>query len=477
MPRTTKLLTFLTAALAPCLITGAGPAFAADETYSVSAKVTIPNNPASNPNNILASWDISFVDPTLGQFFLGDRTNKQVDIVNTGTNTFVTGAGTNLFAGAVAAATCQARPGGAPGVTPGPNDCNGPNGVIVTNHNELWVSDGNSTMKVFDLTKPGIPLIATISLNGVFRGDEVCFNPEQQQVMVASNSQADHNSATNTNGPFATIISVKSKKIVKQIPFDGSRGGPVATNGAEQCSYSRVTERFYITLPGVNNPDDGTGAVVVINPEDLDDKKLIEKTFNLKKADCDTPQGTAVGPGTQLLVGCNGNGSTTHSSVVIDQRNGNILATIADESGPDEVWYNPGDGSYFLARSAPAATTQLLGVIDARGLKADASSFTAPLPSTGAGNPASHSVAADPVKNQIYVTVGGRASTATACGAAGDALTKSGCIAVFTAVGKDDQCLAEGAPVREANAGEDAVFMNGRCRDNDRHDHDRDRDR
>jgi hypothetical protein len=463
MPKGIKIATCLAVALAPLF--ASVPVSAADEVFAPTAQVTIPGVP-------MGSWDISFVDFTLGQFFLGDRTHNQVDVVDTGSNTFVTGVGTGLFSGVVPAATCKARTGGAPGVSPGANDCNGPNGVLTTNHNELWVSDGNSTVKVFDLTKPGNPLIVTIPTGGVFRGDEMCYNPEQQQVMVANNSQADHNSTTNTNGPFATIISVKSHKVIATIPFDGSKGGPVATNGAEQCSYSARTERFYITLPGVNNPDDGTGAVVVINPEDLDDKKLIEKTFNFANTDCDTPQGTAVGPAFQLMVGCNGSTASTNS-IVIDQHNGKILAAIPNESGPDMVWYNPGDGQYFLARSSAAAATQLLGVVDARGLQADQSVYTANKPNPPAAS--SHSVAADPVKNQVYVAIGGNGSS-TVCGSLPGGSNTQGCIAVYTTA-KDDQCLAEGAPVRTANAGEDPVFMNGRCRDNDRHDHDDDGDR
>src|SRR5262249_46959958 len=129
MPKGIKIATCLAVTLAPLFVTV--PASAADETYAVSARVVIPNNPVTNSINVLRSWGISFVDPTLGQFFLGDRTNNQVDVVNTGTNTAATPIGTNLFAGVVAAATCAARPGGAPGVAPGANDCNGPNGVVV----------------------------------------------------------------------------------------------------------------------------------------------------------------------------------------------------------------------------------------------------------------------------------------------------------------------------------------------------------
>jgi hypothetical protein len=461
MPRRVKLPTYLMAMLAPCVVTMAGPAAVADEVFSATAQVAIPGA-------AMKSWDISFVDPTLGQFFLGDRTHKAVDVIDTGTNTFVAFIAdpSQPFAGVVS--PCSR------GGSPGANDCNGPNGVLTTNNSELWVSDGDSTVKVFDLTQPGFPRTHTISTNGRYRGDEMCFDREQRFVMVANNSQADHNTALNSDGPFATIISVKTHTIVKQIAFDGTKGAPKSFNGAEQCSWSSRTERFYITIPGVNPPDggDGTGVVAVINPEDLDDKKLVEKVFPLANTDCDTPQGSAVGPDHQLLIGCNGSTHSTNA-VILDDRDGTILARVANESGPDEVWYNPGDGQYFLARSSAPGPQQLLGVIDARGFQADQSVFTAgksvpPAPAL----PASHSVAADPVKNQVYVAIGGGASTL--CGQNGGS-DSQGCIAVFTTT-NDDQCLAEGAPVRQANAREDLVFMRGKCRDLDNHDRDDHRD-
>ena len=194
-------------------------------------------------------------------------------------------------------------------------------------------SDGDSTVKVFDLTGSLTTPTFTIPTGGKFRGDEMCFDPEQQFLMVANNSQGEPGGPGRSPGPFATIISVKHHAIVKTIFFDGTKGAPKATNGAEQCSWSWRTERFYITLPGVNDPDDGTGAVAVINPEDLDDKKLVEKVFPLANTDCDTPQGTAVGPDHQLLVGCNGSTHSTNS-VIIDQRNGHIIAKVANEFRP-----------------------------------------------------------------------------------------------------------------------------------------------
>ncbi len=424
-------------ALPPMLL--AIPATAsADEVFAPSAQVTVSGAP-------MASWDISFVDPTLGQFFLGDRTHSAVDVITTSSPpSFAHFIGQGKFKGAVPAATCTALGGG-------PNDCSGPNGVITTNHTELWASDGDSTVKVFDLGGSLKTPTHTISTGGKFRGDEMCFDPEHQLLMVANNSQGE------TPSPFATIISVKTHSIVKRINFDGTKGAPKATNGAEQCSWSPKTERFYITIPGVKVQDDGTGVVAVINPEDLDDSKLVEKVFALNNTDCDTPQGSAKGPGHQLLIGCNGSTHSTNS-VIIDDRDGRIIAKVANESGPDEVWFNPGDDQYFLAISGGLGGTQLLGVIDARGLQADQSVFTAKKPTP----PASHSVAADPVHNQVFVAIGGKSSTV--CGSLGGS-DAQGCIAAYTAP-HDDRCLvAEGAPVITASAGDDDTeFMHGHCR-------------
>jgi hypothetical protein len=237
---------------------------------------------------------------------------------------------------------------------------------------------------------------------------------------------------------------------VKRINFDGTTGSPAATNGAEQCSYSAKTKRFYITLPGINNPDDGTGAVAVINPKKLNGSQPIEKVFKFKNTDCDTPQGTSVGPDSQLMVGCNGSTHATNS-IIIKQENGNILAKVANESGPDEVWYNPGDGQYFLGISGgpTTATSQFLGVIDARSLRADVSVPTANKPNPPAAS--SHSVAADPVHNQVFVAIGGNSSKVCSSVGGSDA---QGCIAVFTAE-NDDQGIPVGGPGKGKHHGHD----------------------
>jgi hypothetical protein len=91
----------------------------------------------------------------------------------------------------------------------------------------------------------------------------------------------------------------------------------------------------------------------------------------------------------------------------------------------------------------------------------------------------SHSVAADPIRNQVYVPIRGNAATvptagtSTVCSSGKDVFGNPGndslgCIAVYTAPNDADDCVAEGAPVVRVNEDGDPEFLKGRCRDHDR---------
>ena len=137
----------------------------------------------------------------------------------------------------------------------------------------------------------------------------------------------------------------------------------------------------------------------------------------------------ALGPDHQMLLGCNGPSGANHPTAIIDERNGHVIKTLANESGSDMVWFNPGDDHYFLARSTSVGANQFLGVVDADvpgGPRADADVITAN--KTVAGRNA-HSVAADPIMNQVYVPI--PAGVSTICGSFGGN-DGNGCIGVFT---------------------------------------------
>lgn len=379
---------YLACALFPTLLLMGSAAWAADEVFRPTKAITLP------AGQKVVSFDISFVDPVIGLYILGDRTNQAVDVIDTDTNTVLVQLGKGSFTGAT-----------------GNNDTSGPDGVLIVRHREVWAGDGDSTFKVIDLFSQQIT--HTVSTGGTKRVDEMCHDPRDHLVMMANNAE--------TPFPFASLVSTKTYGIVKKITFDGTGGTPKAVNGAEQCQWNHRTGKFYIALPEIDGTG-GAGGVAVIDPKTM----AVETTFVVPLASCQAPQGMAIGPDHQILLGCNGAGGADHPTAVIDERNGHVIRTLKNQSGADMVWFNPGDDHYFLARSSAVGPNQLLGVVDADGLRQDQS---IPITLT-AGTPNAHSVAADPIMNQVYVPIPGNGKSNVCSTAGGN--DAQGCIAVFT---------------------------------------------
>ena len=335
------------------VLRGAPVALLAITLTSVSASAATPA-PATTvridkiaiPGKPLKAFDISWVDAPTAHYYLADRSNGAIDVIDEMTD------------------TVTAQIGGFVGAT-GNNNTSGPDGVVVTVSNkELWAGDGDSTVKVVDLVANKV--VATISTGGKFRADEMAYDPKDN-VLIAANNADDP--------PFATIFSVAGRTVIKKITF------PNATNGAEQPQYDPATGMFYLSVPAtVANPG---GEIAVIDPVSL----AVTTSYGLK--DCG-PNGLAIGPGNQLLAGC----GNPHRSVIIDKTNGAVLADFSTVGGSDEVWYNPGDNRYYLAETA----FQNLGIIDAG---------TMTMVGEVQSGIGAHSVAGDRVSNHIFVPVAG----------------------------------------------------------------------
>jgi hypothetical protein len=401
-----------------------------EEVFSVTTRIFLQNQ------NIIL-FDISFDSAAKHTYVLGDRTNQQIDVVDTSSNTLLT-----PIKGGFAGAT-------------GSNATSGPDGVlIIDGDNEVWAGDGvchqgeahpvacepvgPSSVKVFNLsTGVRTHVIPTGSAStpgfpGSFRADEMCLDPRDHLVMVANNADTP---------PYVSLIGTAGNSmpytVVKQIAFDGTNGAPNSNNGIEQCQWSPKTGKFYISIPGIVGGINGGGAVAVIDPKTL----KVVNTFKIDGNDCIAPQGMAVGPNNQILLGCNGaSGDGLGSTVIINANSGAIIATLHHESGADEVWFNEGDGQYFLARStAIGAPPQLLGVVDSVGHREDESHPTTTIANDGRN---AHSVAADSIKNQVYVPI--PAGVSTVCDPSNSDPTMGGnaqgCIAVYTVTkGIDDR--------------------------------------
>jgi hypothetical protein len=370
----------------------------ADEIFKATAAVTGLGTQSIN------GFDISFVDPRLKLYILGDRTNKAVDVVDTESNALVTQVGKGTFTGAT-----------------GNNNTSGPDGVVFVDHKEIWAGDGDSTVKIFSWPS-GTLVVPPLSTGGANRVDEMCFDQRDHLVMMANNAE--------TPFPFATLVDSTSHTIKKKITFDGTNGTPKATNGAEQCQWSARTGKFYISIPEINGPGNNSvaGGVAVIDPQSMQ----VEKIFTVSHDSCAGPQGMALGPENQILLGCNGaSGDGQHSTVIINEQSGAIVSVLHNESGADEVWFNEGDGQYFLARSSAFGPNQLLGVVDAFGQREDQS---VPIAKSATIN--THSVAVEPDDNLVFVPIPGAnaafpAGASTVCSSIGGSDTQ-GCIAVFT---------------------------------------------
>jgi hypothetical protein len=417
-----------------------GIASAADENFTVKKIISLPNGQS------VGSFDIAFDDANIHTLAFADRTNKSVDLIDTNTNTVVK--------------QLTANPPFA-GVRPNPGAASGPDGVLIVDQKEIWVGDApsscttvapftctpDSSIKVIDI-KSGATT-AVMNTGGQRRADELCEDVSREVVLMANDDPVDS---------FITFWSTETHAMLGKITFKGAdpNGMNITSNGIEQCKHDPRTDKFYLNIPAtVDSTTNNAGVVVVISTEA---PFKVEKVITIPTSTgCNGPAGMAIGPNHQILLGCNGT-----NSLIIDDRDGGIIAFLGGATS-DEAWYNPGDNQYFLA------TDGVLSVVDHTGAE--------DLPATSAVG--SHVVAADMLRNQVYIPINNNPAEGGAshiCSAHGGDDTK-GCIAVFTAK-NDDHCLAEGMPVLDHDDGDDPVFMRTRCSDDrraERDDSERDR--
>src|SRR5262252_6171014 len=162
------------AAAAPCQGPPGTPA--PTQTKCLTA-VQIPGHP-------IRSFDISWVNPDRAEYYLGDRSNSGIDIIDTHSLTFKRTIGG--FVGIVL--------NGAGAVD---NNHSGPDGV--TSHGRwLYAGDGDSTLKVIDLNAPkGSEIKASINTGGTTRVDEMALTTDGEILLAANNAE---------DPPFATLF-------------------------------------------------------------------------------------------------------------------------------------------------------------------------------------------------------------------------------------------------------------------------------
>src|SRR2546421_2166785 len=286
--------TLATSAAAFAACTGPG-APTTTETQCLTA-VIIPGKP-------LQSYDISWVNPYRAEYYLADRSNASIDIIDTHHRTFKRFLGTGLFVGVVL------NPPNSQGVVTINNDKSGPDGVV-THGRWLYAGDGDSTLKVFDLDGPNALAQPPLSTGGTTRVDEMALTSDGELLLTVNNAE---------DPPFANLFAANgdrnhssvrelTKITINATLFPG-------TPAIEQPTWDRRTKRFYVSVPILGKPGGcGTatcdGGLMVIDPTEVTRPAMVLGGFNpatntgvLQLSDCG-PNGATVGPHDNLLLGC-----------------------------------------------------------------------------------------------------------------------------------------------------------------------------
>ncbi|MGH7059756.1 MAG: YncE family protein [Stellaceae bacterium] len=386
------------AAAAPLLLVGSGARAASttDGPVKLLFTVPVPVIKANNPAGGLFSFDISYVDKTTQTYYLADRSNKAVDVVDANTGTFLK--------------QIQGKPAFA-GVGP-LSDTSGPNGVVAS-YPWLFVTDASSRVRSFNLvTGKQVDLVNTGGA-GANRADELAYDAADGLLLVINDADKP---------PFGTFISVNKSTgkltIGKKVVFHHA-------TGAEQPVWDPASGRFFQALPQLG-PNVAQGAVLRINPSTA----KIEAEFGINLCG---PAGLTLGPNQTLLTNCNTtfdtagniwdptkNVTATPYNVILSAKTGFILAYVPGAGAGDEAWYNAGDNHFYsTAQSSPLAPHDVTGatltaqgaaalaVIDGTSMTLDqlVPTFNVPAkttaPAHGAGT--AHSVAANPLNNLVFV--------------------------------------------------------------------------
>jgi hypothetical protein len=246
--------------------------------------IPIPGTALNPTGGKLYSYDISWVDQKTRTYYLADRSNLAVDIIDTKTGKLV--------------AQLQ---GGFAGVRPGAGT-SGPNGVTTGGHC-LFVTDAPSRVVSFNTSifPPTFVSAVTTATADLTRADELAFDPKDNVILAINNADTP---------PFGTFIKVNPSTCALTQPalappgvattdrllFNAANGAD-AQNGAEQPQWDPATGRFYLSIPQIGS-NVANGGVVRINPT----THKIDHTFPISFC---SPAGLTKGPDHDFLVGCN----------------------------------------------------------------------------------------------------------------------------------------------------------------------------
>ena len=461
----------------------------ATETLALKTVVSMPGGAK------ITSFDISFVDPVAGFYVLGDRTNKGIDVISTATNTLQFTAGAGLFKGVVLVGGVPNNDLSGPDGTmivrsreiwAGDGDStlkilSLSNGALLATistgglkrvdemcfdpvHNIGFVANNaDSPPFVTAVSARSHSIIGKIVFNGTngtpnaTDGIEQCqYNPRDGMIYLAVpeiGGPGDNSAPGGVARINPATLTVTATAVIPLAACTGPQGlaiGPVVGTFGQMLLGCNGATANAAALRPTALVDDGSrggtfGAVVALPWQAGND----EVAFN----GIVTASGTTQGDGHYYLAR-SGNNSPVNPNVMVDGFRPHCPSVPSSTlpggnyGGDIYVSANTQGEAYAAAGSQTFAGPQVLGMINATTLENDPDTIIGQFSCTGttfgAGGQANthgtnHSVAADPVHNQIYVPIASTAFTAPATGpcSAGGGSDTNGCIAVYATQGSD----------------------------------------
>ncbi len=354
MRRAARLAVALAALAAGPAALAATPAWADDILLESVGQTVLPGRP-------LDDFGTAAVDENAGRYYLPDRANAAVAILDSRTGAY------------------RGRLPGFTGRTPQASHA-GPNAVLPVDR-QLWASDGDGTVKVFDGTADPPRWTANVSLGALTRADQMAYDSQDHVVVVTSPAEQP---------PFLSLVASRGPlRVLARINLTGGVAvGPVL--------FDARTRRF---LVGVVQAGQG-GALAVVDPQ----HRRVARFLSV--GGC-VPTGLAPGPGRLLMVTC-GEGGTA-AALAVNVETGAAAASFGQVAAASSAAFDRNRQRWMVATGGADAQ---LGVIDA--------GHMAWLGALAAG-PGAHSVAVDSVTGRVFVPH------------RPDAACPLGCIAVLTA--------------------------------------------
>ena len=348
------------------------------------------------------SFDLGAYDPVANKYYVTDRTNKSIDVVDLNNGlavtqfkpgfagcqgTYTSGPGATPVNN-VAIPTCSSTTGANALGTNGPgavypmsfiqNDQSGPDGVdvaVVTTGAKpgtyLFVGDVGFVWMLNAAT--GVKSAKLATLTPTVRADEGCYDPVDQIYAISTPGSAN---------PYMTFIDATTQAIIAHVIMDQPIG--TASAGLEACTFDAKTGVagagvFYVNNDGstafTNGEMDGIPASDIIalkggapgaqvqflnlgtggtNGTAVTTKWSLMTGIN---GLCD-PTGIALGPGNDIGAMCRQGVGLPLTFQILNRTTGAVVTSI-NAGGGDQITYDAGSNNWFLATSrwTPAGTS------------------------------------------------------------------------------------------------------------------------